>query len=202
MSSMSHARVWALIGTIAMAGGSVGCGDAVRTGRAPVFLVVQEIEAAPGEETTFGNELHSDVVTKGSVFTDAGKASFTLSLKDVGSEGSPAAPSSNNSVTLTRYRVEYLRTDGRNTPGVDVPYAFDGAATVTIPADGSAEIGFTLVRIQAKEEAPLRALRDLGSSIAISTIANVTFYGRDQVGNEVSATGSIGITFADWADPE
>ena len=27
---------------------------------------------------------------------------------------------------MTRYRVEFRRTDGRNTPGVDVPYGFDG----------------------------------------------------------------------------
>ena len=31
-----------------------------------------------------------------------------------------------NAVTLTRYHVDYRRTDGRNTPGVDVPYSFDG----------------------------------------------------------------------------
>ena len=46
-------------------------------------------------------------------------------------------------------------TDGRNTPGVDVPYPFDGALTVT--ALGRALTGdFTLVRVQAKVEAPLR----------------------------------------------
>jgi hypothetical protein len=95
-----------------------------------------------------------------------------------------------------------VRADGRNTPGVDVPYPFDGAATVTVPPDGTAELNFTLVRIQAKLEAPLAALQGMGGAIAISTIANVTFYGRDQVGNEISATGSIGVTFADWADPD
>jgi len=29
----------------------------------------------------------------------------------------------------------------------------------------------------------------------------VTFYGRDQAGNDVSATGSIGIVFGNFADP-
>ncbi|MCK7469888.1 MAG: hypothetical protein MZU95_03085 [Desulfomicrobium escambiense] len=47
-----------------------------------------------------------------------------------------AAPTPVNSVTVTRYHVAFKRSDGRNTPGVDVPYAFDGAATGTIGADG------------------------------------------------------------------
>ena len=34
----------------------------------------------------------------------------------------------------------------------------------------------------------------------ISTIAYVTFYGRDQAGNDVSATASIGVDFANFAD--
>ena len=46
------------------------------------------------------------------------------------------------------------------------------------------------------------ALSGLGGAVAISTIADVTFYGRDQVGNEVSVMGSISVNFADWADEE
>ena len=37
-----------------------------------------------------------------------------------------------NAVTLTRYHVDFRRTDGRNTPGVDVPFGFDGGLGVTI----------------------------------------------------------------------
>jgi len=36
----------------------------------------------------------------------------------------------------------------------------------------------------------------------ISTIAEVTFYGRDQAGNEVTANASLSVNFADFADPE
>jgi hypothetical protein len=35
----------------------------------------------------------------------------------------------------------------------------------------------------------------------ISTIADVTFYGKDETGTDVSVTGSISVNFADWADP-
>jgi hypothetical protein len=32
----------------------------------------------------------------------------------------------------------------------------------------------------------------------LSTIADVTFYGRDQAGNDVTAVGSIGVNFGDF----
>jgi hypothetical protein len=50
-------------------------------------------------------------------------------------------------------------------------------------------------------EAPLLALRNLGGRLEIETIADVTFYGRDLAGNDVQATGSITVNFADFADP-
>ena len=112
---------------------------------------------------------------------------------------SPAAPSELNWVTVTRYRVVYRRTDGRNTPGVDVPFPFDSAVTVTVTGDGGSA-GFQLVRTSAKQEAPLRPL--VNNPDIISTIADVTFYGRDQAGNDVSVTGSIGIDFGNFGDPQ
>ena len=47
-----------------------------------------------------------------------------------------------NAITITQYHVEYVRSDGRNTPGVDVPYAFDSAVGATVT--GTATVGFTL----------------------------------------------------------
>jgi hypothetical protein len=97
--------------------------------------------------------------------------------------------------------VKYSRTDGRNTPGVDVPHPFEGGMTVTV-GSGGATASLVIVRLQAKFEAPLLALRQLGGQVAISTIAEVTFFGKDQAGREVSVGGSIGVNFADWADPD
>ena len=57
-----------------------------------------------------------------------------------------------------------------------------------------------VVRLQAKMEAPLQALAATGN--IISTIAELTFYGRDQTGREVIATGRMSINFGDYADPE
>ena len=172
---------------------------------------MQALEGASGAEPTqFGGVLESDVVTmvrvtvdgrqvqQPSIFDDGGRVKMALALKDV---TSPTGPTTNNLVTFNRYRVVYKRADGRNSPGVDVPYPFDSAVTFTVTPQG-VEAGFTLVRVQAKLEAPLIQLVDDGMAIAISTIADVTFYGQDQTGREVIATGSIGVNFANWGDPQ
>ena len=119
----------------------------------------------------------------------------------MGQPGSPAAPTDNNLVTITRYRVSYRRTDGRNAPGVDVPYGFEGAATITLDGTGPAVLKLEVVRVQAKQEPPLRNLRGGGGAVAISAIADIEFYGRDMVGHEISAAGTLSVVFADWADP-
>jgi hypothetical protein len=96
--------------------------------------------------------------------------------------------------------VSYRRSDGKNTPGVDVPYGFDSAVTFTIPNDGVITHSFELVRHVAKEEAPLKALITNGN--IISAIGEITFYGRDQAGNEVAVNASIGINFGNFGDPQ
>jgi hypothetical protein len=191
---------------------AAGCGDVARQGRAPVQIVVQALEAASGAEPDeFGTTLRSDVITLVSrqingaetrvptVFNDVGRVTMSLVLKDPGLGASPASPTDLNQVTISRYRIVYRRTDGRNTPGVDVPFPFDSAATFTVPPDGSASGGFQIVRHTAKQEAPLASLAN--NPDVISTIAEVTFYGQDQAGNEISARGQIGIDFGNFGDP-
>ena len=55
---------------------------------------------------------------------------------------------------------------------------------------------FALVRAQAKAESPLAALA--GSRVILSTIAEITFYGHDQTGREVSVGARINVHFGDW----
>ena len=132
------------------------------------------------------------------IFNDLGQAQLSLALKDLGSPTAPYVATPNNQVTISRVHVEYMRADGRNTPGVDVPYPFDGAVTGTIPTTGSLTIGFEIVKHVAKEESPLVQLQT--SASIITTIARVTFYGTDLVGNAVTATGQIQIDFGNFGD--
>lgn len=180
---------------------STSCGEVARTGRSPAFLIIDSVQASQGDEDDFSNFLLSDVVTNGGVFNDNGRAVFRLALKNPGTAASPLAPTTLNEITLTRYRVRYTRSDGRNTPGVDVPHDFDGALTTTVGAQSGGEATFVLVRHQAKREPPLRNMWDGGGIRFLNVIAEITFYGRDQVGNYVEAAGNISINFADYADP-
>ncbi len=194
---------------------TTSCGEVARTGRSPAYLIVDLVEAASGAEPdTLVTNLLSDVqtlvqttvgtqtITTPTFFNDLGRVTFRMSVKNPGTTTNPLGPTTLNEITVSRYHVEFVRADGRNTPGVDVPYPFDGAFTITVPANGAASIGFELVRNQAKLEPPLRNLRGLGGSVLISTIANITFYGRDQAGNDVQAVGHISVNFGDFADPQ
>jgi hypothetical protein len=196
MNAMRHFRTLAVLALAGVA--SASCGDVARSGRSPVYLVIDSLGALAGGATTGTtvSVLQSDVLTKGSITSDTGTVILRTALKDVTNQ---LAPSTNNDVTIYRYHVAYKRADGRNTQGQDVPYAFDGAATGTIPVGGTLKFGFELVRHDAKMESPLAQL--VSNPQIITTIADVTFYGRDLVGNEIQTTGSIQVDFGNFADP-
>jgi hypothetical protein len=192
----------ALLGLLLLV--SVSCGDMVRQGTGSSYLSIERLEAASGAKPDeFDSVLASDLVTvvddRPTIFEDVGRVRFALRMKDPGSVESPTAPSPANAITINRYHVRYFRADGHNRPGIDVPHPFDGAFTITVSE--TAEATFTLVRIQAKREAPLSELVASPAGV-LSTIAEVTFYGYDQAGREVIVKGNIGIDFANWGDPE
>ena len=207
-------RIGRFLGLAALAVATSACGDVVRDGRSPVFLVIDSLRAAPTGgfgANTFQSNLFSDVqvlitdpapCTTASpcptTFSDSGQVTLRIALKDIGTAAAPTAPTSNNEVTITRVRVAYRRTDGRNVPGIDVPYGFDVGSTATIPAGGTATVGFELVRHVAKAESPLVQL--ISNPNVIAAIADVTFYGKDRVGNEITVTGSISIEFGNFGD--
>lgn len=206
---MKHLRhCIALTALAAGIAAGLSCGDVVRQGRSPVFLVLDSLGAARGNATTFSSTLQSDVLTLvtspapctavapcPTIFSDSGRGIFHLEQKNI---NTPVGPTSNNAVTLNRYHVDFRRADGRNTPGVDVPFSFDGAATGTVPPTGTLTLGFEFVRHVAKEESPLVQL--ISSPVVISTIAQVTFFGEDQVGNDISVSGSMLVDFGNFGD--
>jgi len=182
---------------------TASCGDVVRQGTGAAYLIIESLKGASGafESLTFTHVLESDVQTGGGVFEDEGQVTLRLGAKNI-----DAPLTSNNFVTINRYRVVYKRSDGRNQQGQDVPYAFDGAITFTVSDGQAVTANFSLVRVQAKLEPPLSTLvyppAGFGGGVSISTLADVTFFGRDQTGHEVNVTGTISVNFADWADPK
>jgi hypothetical protein len=211
---MSTRTILSTVGRLVLGGAvliSSACGgDLMRTGRSAVFLTVDNMEAASGGSAGSASAfLLSDV----QVLVDQTVNGVTVKVPTVFNDTLTATIHSNeknqnpdslltiiSAVTLTRYHVDFRRTDGRNTPGVDVPYGFDGGLGVTIPPGGTAAVVIELVRHQAKLEPPLKNLAGVGGQGFISTIAEVTFYGRDQNGNEVAVTGRIDVQFGDFGD--
>jgi hypothetical protein len=190
---------------------TVSCGKVARAGRGSSFLVIDSLSGITGgpvagtPTATLVSDVLRDVVTPADQcgpplppcqvpFGDSGAAVMHVVMKDAGS-AAPTTPTALQDITITQYRVEYFRADGRNTPGVDVPFPFDGFVTSTVTPSGGT-IGFSLVRLQAKGETPLVLLRN-GSSI-VTQFAKVTFYGTDQTGAEVTVSGNIQIDFANF----
>ena len=186
-------RPAAVAGLALAALGVSACGsDYVRNGQASSYLIIDRlIMSESGTSAPFQSDVMSD---SGSIFEDGAVVRLSAEMKNINSP-----TSANNFITVTRYRVTFRRSDGRNAPGVDVPYAFDGAASATVEVGDEVTVPFVMVRIQAKLEQPLASLRGHGGAGAISTIADVTFFGHDQTGREVSVTGSTSVNFADWA---
>ena len=191
---------------VALLAGSVSCGDVVRQGKAPVLVVGDSMQVASGAEPgNMGSFLLSDVLTivddNSVIFNDVAQATMRLIAKDAGTGAVALAPSAWNSVTIHRYHITFFRSDGRNTPGVDVPFATDGAVTVTL-TPAPTVVPFEIVRHQQKLEQPLRSLANFGGRLFITTMAEITFYGADQVGNEVQAKAMMNVSFSDYADPD
>jgi hypothetical protein len=195
---------------LAAAAASVSCGSAVRDGSSPVFLVIDSLQGqrggpSPGPLSGFVNSDVISLVTSPApcttdapcptVFDDPGTVALRLTPKNI---DTTTGPTTNNEVTITRVHVEYIRADGRNTPGVDVPFGFDGATTGTVSAGGLLTLGFELVRHASKQEAPLVQLRS--STAILTTIARVTFIGVDRTGNNIQATGQIQVNFGNFGD--
>lgn len=195
-----------LFSTVARVAFSAGCvvttascgGELLRTGRSAMMLTLISMEAKAGGGQ-FGSYLLSDVQrlenNVPTIVNDVVTAHIRIDEKNVNAVATPL-----NAVTLTRYRVQFIRADGRNTPGVDVPYGFDGALAVGGNPGNLLDAQFVMVRHQAKLEPPLRNLVGLGGQIFFSTIAQVTFYGHDNNSNELSVVGRMDVHFGDFAD--
>jgi hypothetical protein len=171
--------------------GASACSSFTREGQASSYLIVKDLRL--GSTVPFESDVMSDT---GSIFEDPGSVTLVGAMKDV---TNPTGPTTNNTIQIDRYHVSFRRSDGRNTPGVDVPYAFDGGVTAMVPVGAEVGFSFVMVRIQAKLEEPLAGLRRHAEAGAISTIAEVTFYGHDQAGRQVQVTGTTSVNFADWA---
>jgi len=175
----------------------ISCNPVEDDSESATMLLVDNMLGRDAEGTN-KNFLQSDVVlSTGSIIADTASAT----LRAVTIDPDPLLGTSPyNDIVITRYIVSYSRTDGRNVPGVDVPYPFEGSLSTVVKAGSQATISFVIVREVAKVEPPLIGLVDLGEEMVLACTAKVEFYGHDNVNKTVKATGYLTIYFANYAD--
>ncbi len=172
-----------------------GCAaDYVDVGNAPVQLIIAAISPNP---------MSSEVLLAGTICADFATVAVANRAKNL-NVTVPAVP---QAIIVNRYEVSYYRSDGRATQGVDVPYSISGALTASVDAatGGTVNIPIEVVRRQAKMEPPLVQLRipdgqNGGQSLIVTMFAKITLYGQTVAGENVSASGSMQIDFADYVD--
>jgi hypothetical protein len=192
---------------------ATSCSSTVRSGNSSMFLVIDSLGGISGGGTgqlstilysdlrgskTAGNDSTGKACTPTSpcfiVFPDNGSVTLELARKDI---STATSPTTNNQVTINRIHVHYRLANGGGVQGVDVPLDFDTFATATVPSSGTATISFELVRLQAKESPPLTGVLAAGGVLGV--VADITIFGKDQVGTDISVMGSVQIQFSDWA---
>jgi hypothetical protein len=175
----------------------VSCNPVEDKSESASMLLVDNVlgKDASGNNSNF---LQSDVrLSNGNVAADTA----TGTLRAVTLDPDPLMGTSPyNDIVLTRYLVSYTRTDGRNTPGVDVPYPFEGSLSTVVKIGSTATISFVIVRDVAKMEPPLIQLVENDTPQELTCTAKVEFYGHDNVNKTVKATGYLTIYFANYPD--
>jgi hypothetical protein len=165
------------------------------------LLVVENVLGVDAQGMV-ANFLQSDVVmadTSGNATVVSDSASVTFRARTL--DPAPLMGTSQyNDIIVKRYTVSFTRTDGKNVPGVDVPYPFEGSLSTVVKVNATATASIVLVREVAKLEPPLIRLADGGAEVVLTCTATIDFYGQDLLNNTVKATGYLTVYFANYVD--
>lgn len=166
------------------------------------FLVINSLTGNDLEGTEGSTTVFSDVSLASSIVNDNGVASMTTRTYN------PTDDPINHPITfymdviIDQIDVQFMRTDGQNVEGVDVPYHFTQPLNMLVPVDGTVAIPFVLISHVAKLEAPLLALREVPSrEFILKLVAKVTVHGKDLGGHRVApVSGLMTVWCANFAD--
>jgi len=180
-----------------MLGFSISCNKLENNTRSNSLLIIKSIKAINWEEEE-ADVLFSDVIVEkeDSVYVQADLAVVELTAELM--NPTPGVESSvYNNIMVDRYIVHFERSDGKNTPGVDVPYPIEGNLSALVEIGSSVKVSFVVVTINAKREPPLVNLVD-GNEPEIKATAIIELYGHDLANNKVKATGYLQVFFNNY----
>jgi hypothetical protein len=166
------------------------------------FLVINSLTGNDLTGTAGSTTVFSDVLTtSGSIINDNGVATVTATLFDPATVDKPTAY---QNIVVDEIDIEFMRTDGKNVEGVDVPYRFTQPINIVAEVATEAEIPFVLIRHVAKLETPLLELRDwVNQEKILQLVAKVTLQGKDVAGHRISpVSGYLSVWCSNFADED
>ncbi len=167
-----------------------GSNDTADSGKGDSYLSVISILDEDGEKPIMSDVYHHE---DGAVYNDPIEVTAEVKMKNPDTQ-----PGQYNDIKLNSFRISYVRDDGNNEPGVDVPYPIEGDIGRTIEAGGEESFIIDGVRHQAKLEPPLIGLRNSTDIIYANLVLEI--YGEDLSGEDVYVKDSVAIEFGDFAD--
>jgi hypothetical protein len=186
---------------LALLVGAIACNPVEKESQSASRLILDGLTGVDVEGNAAGY-LNSDVV----LVNEAGGLSWRADVASATFSVIPYDPlplqgtSPYYDVQLTRYTVSFTRNDGRNVPGRDVPYPFEGEIALRIGVNQTGMITFIIVREVAKQEMPLLGLYQANLGDVLNMTARVEFFGHDLAGRTVKASGTLPVYFANYAD--
>ncbi|MCU0236568.1 MAG: hypothetical protein MUC72_05720 [Acidobacteria bacterium] len=168
------------------------------------FLVINALTGNDLEGNAGSTTVFSDVSIAGSIVNDNGVATVTTLTYNPLEDSEEHDITFYMNVIVDQVDVEFMRTDGRNVEGVDVPYRFTQPMNMLVPVDEITEIPFVLIRHVAKLEAPLFALREITSQgVILQLVAKITLHGKDLGGHRVApVSGYVSVWCGNFADED
>ncbi|HOW44480.1 MAG TPA: hypothetical protein PK919_04835 [Candidatus Aminicenantes bacterium] len=168
------------------------------------FLVINSLTGNDLEGNVGSTTVFSDVITEGGIINDNGVAAVSTLTYNPTEDSEEHDITYYMNVIVDQVDVEFMRTDGKNVEGVDVPYHFSQPVNMLVPVDEEVEIPFVLIRHAAKMESPLIELRDVPSEeFVLQLVAKVTLHGKDLGGHRVApVSGYMSVWCANFADSE
>lgn len=166
------------------------------------FLVINSLTGTDLQGNSGSTTVFSDVSLAGSIINDSGTASVKALTYNPMEDSKEHDITYYMNVIVDQIDVEFMRTDGRNVEGVDVPYRFTQPVNWVVDIDTVEDIPFILIRHVAKLEAPLFALREVTSQgVVLQLVAKVTLHGKDVGGHRVApVSGYLSVWCSNFAD--
>jgi hypothetical protein len=168
------------------------------------FLVISSLTGNDLQGKAGSTTVFSDVITNGSIINDSAVAVVGALTYNPTADSAAHDITYYMNVVIDQVDVEFLRTDGKNVEGVDVPYHFSQPVNILVEVDKTASLPFVLIRHVAKMETPLIQLRDVPSEeFVLQLVAKVTVHGKDLGGHRVApVSGYLTVWCANFADSE